>query len=214
MRPTFKFIIGLVLILAILSWVTAVFVQRSARRWFENDIHLRSELVVRSAREALSANWSEEDHEELARVLVAITQDERIMGATACDAKLNPLAATPNFPAEFSCAYAGAHVRPSSDSPNAPWSPWYGLVSLPGGPVLVSAIPVQTGEQIAGFVVLFHDFKYAEQREAATRRFVFLDVRLPGSGGVRRYSHCRAFFLARLERRVAAAGARGSFAAS
>ena len=54
MTQILKFLVGLVLSLAILTWGTSVLVQRTTRRWFEN-VRLRAELVVGGAREALTA---------------------------------------------------------------------------------------------------------------------------------------------------------------
>ena len=48
------------------------------------------------------------------------------------------------------------------------------MSSLPGGSVMVSAIPVENNGQPLGFVILVHDLSYAERRESQTRRFILL----------------------------------------
>jgi trehalose 6-phosphate synthase len=169
-----KFLIGLVLSLAILTWGTSVLVQRTTRRWFENDVRLRAELVVSGAREELTAHWSREDRRELERKLIEITQDERIMAGAACSRDLTLITSTRGFPANFSCKDVGVHVKRSDRGANETWVPWHESTSLPGGSVLVSAIPVESTGQTLGFVILVHDLSYAERREAATRRFVLL----------------------------------------
>jgi trehalose 6-phosphate synthase len=174
MRPTMKFLIGLVLSLAILTWVTAVLVQRTTRRWSENDVRLRAELVVIGAREALSSHWSKDDRRDLLKVLGEITRDDRIMGAAACTTDFTLLTNTPGFPAKLTCKEFGTHVRHSDDGMAETWLPWHESTSLPGGSVLISAIPVENAGRPLGFVVLVHDLSYAERREANTRQFVFL----------------------------------------
>ena len=101
MRQTLKFVVGLVVSLGLLTWATSAIVQRTTRRWFENDVRLRAELVVSGAREALSAHWNDADQKDLDRTLDEITRDERIMAAAACNADLTLLTSTPGFPAEF-----------------------------------------------------------------------------------------------------------------
>src|ERR1019366_1574344 len=152
MRPTIKFLIGSVLSLAILTWVTAVLVQRTTRRWFENDLRLRAELVVSGAREALSAHWTDHDQPELGRMLQEITRDDRIMAAAACTADLTLLTSTAGFPPQISCGDIGVHVRHSDGETAETWSRWDESTSLPGGSVFVSAIPVENAGQHLGFV--------------------------------------------------------------
>lgn len=68
MRPTIKFLIGLILRSALLTWGTAALVQRTTRNWFQDDVRLRGELVVRGAQETLSADWSREQRTKLERM--------------------------------------------------------------------------------------------------------------------------------------------------
>jgi len=64
MRQTLKFLLGLVLCLALLTWDTSVLVQRTTHRWFDKDVRLRAELVVSGADGALSAHWSRADRRD------------------------------------------------------------------------------------------------------------------------------------------------------
>jgi len=174
MRQAIRFVVGLVLGLALLTWITSVLVQRTTRNWFERDTSLRALLVVSGARQALSSHWREGQSRELRSILTEITRDERIMAASACNADSSLLASTADFPPKFSCRELAKHVRSSPDASIESWSAWHQPDSLPGGSVLVSAIPVLDGEQPLGFVVLVHDLSYAERREARTRQFVLI----------------------------------------
>ncbi len=164
------FLIGLVVSLAVLTWATSVLVERTTRNWFRNDVRLRAELVVRGAQDALSSHWSTREERQLQRLLEGITEDERIMAAAACNADLKPLATTRGFPQKFSCQDIGPQVKLSDGQ----WAPWHQTASLPGGPVLVSAIPVSDSDGPLGFVILVHDLSYAQRREGQTERFVLL----------------------------------------
>ena len=172
MRQAIRFVLGLVLGLALLTWATYFVVQRTTRTWLEKDVRLRAQAVVSGARQTLTEHWHEGQSKELQTSLIDIARDERILAAATCNADLSPAASTPNFPAKFSCGQMGLHVRPSADTPAESWKPWHQMDSLPGGSVLVSAIPIREGEQPYGFVVLVHDLSYADRREASTRQFV------------------------------------------
>lgn len=168
------FIVGLLTSLAVLTWITTVLVERTTENWFQNDVRLRAELVVRGAQEALSVYWSTEDRRQLQRILEGMTEDERIMAAAACNTDLTPLANTPSFPRRFSCQVIGPHIKPSDQTATNQWALWHQMASLPGGSVLVSAVPVTNEGQTLGFVILVHDLSYAQRREDQTRRFILI----------------------------------------
>ena len=103
-----RFFFGLVLGLALITWIGSVVVDRTTRAWFERDITLRAHLAANGARQAVLANWSSGAAGELEHVLADLTRDERVMAAAACGPDLSLRASTPSFPAEFSCGAVGA----------------------------------------------------------------------------------------------------------
>jgi trehalose 6-phosphate synthase len=104
-------------------------------------------------------------------MLEEITRDERIMAAAACNADTALLAKTRDFPRQFLCHEVAPHVRPLGNAVVGKWPAWHQEATLPGGSVLISAIPVEAENHTLGFVVLVHDLSFLEQREAATQRF-------------------------------------------
>ena len=58
MRQALRFVLALVVGLALLTWGASVLVFRTTRTWFERDMQLRAELAVNGAREALAARWA------------------------------------------------------------------------------------------------------------------------------------------------------------
>ena len=169
-----RFVIGLVLGLALVTWIASAVVQRTTRAWFERDVNLRAQLAAAGARQALVSHWEATARRDLEQLLGEISRDERIMAAAACAPDLSLLASTPGFPRQFSCLSLGSHVRQAPDAPAAAWQTWQTTSLLPGGPVQVHAIPILDGEQALGFLVLVHDLSFVERREATTQRFLLL----------------------------------------
>jgi trehalose 6-phosphate synthase len=174
MRRALRFILALVAGLALLTWGASVLVTRTTRAWFEKDMQLRAQLAISGAREALVSHWDAGQDVELRKVLAALTHDERVLGATVCDANLALRVQTIDYPAQLSCPAVGPYVRPAADSPPGDWQPWASAFSLPGGKVHATAIPVLDGERPLGFVVLVHDLSFVERREATTRQFLLV----------------------------------------
>jgi len=174
MRRAVRFAVALVIALGLVAWVGSAMVHQTTRAWFEKDINLRAQLVLSGARQALIAHWHKEQRSELQGLLAEMAHDERIMAAAACAADLTPLTRTRDYPSNLACADLGPHVRPTQDAPATHWKAWSNVVTLPGGDVHVSAIPVLDSDQPLGFVVLVHDLSFVQRREATTQRFLLL----------------------------------------
>jgi trehalose 6-phosphate synthase len=167
-----RFVVALVVGLALLTWAASMIVHRTARDWFERDVALRAELVVKGARHTLVARWRDDQGAPLHDLLAEIAHDERIMAAAACDASLTLLARTGDYPNEFRCRDLAGHVRDSEHDAEAVWTSWKTVKRIPGGDVHVSAIPVLAEGETLGFVVLVHDLSFVERREAKTQQFL------------------------------------------
>jgi trehalose 6-phosphate synthase len=165
-----RFLVALVAGLALLAGVAAVGVHRLTRRWFEGDIGLRSQLAVSGARPRLVDAVRARDREAMAGILADVARDERILGAAVCGSDLALLARTPDYPGTLTCAELGTHLRPGPDEPARGFG---SIVSLPGGRIHVSVLPLSERRD-ASFVVLVHDWAYVEEREQTTRRWLFL----------------------------------------
>ena len=169
-----RFLLALVLGLGLLTWGASVLVHRTTNAWFERDVSLRAQLAMATARETLVSRWSRDKRVALRAALVALTHDERILGAAACAPDLTLLAATPDFPEPFRCEKLGPVVQSAPEAAPDSWSPWESVERLPGGTVHVSAIPMSDGERLLGLLVLVHDMSFVERRDALARRFLLL----------------------------------------
>jgi trehalose 6-phosphate synthase len=174
MSHAWRFLIVLILGLAVVTWLASAAVRETTRDWFERDVSLRAQLAVNGARQALISHWRKDERRDLRELLGEITHDERIMSAAACSADLTLLTQTEDYPKQFDCRDVGEHVRSTSAETGTKWLSWQSVVSLPGGRAQVSAIPVFDVGQPIGFVVLVHDLSFVERREAKTERFLLL----------------------------------------
>jgi trehalose 6-phosphate synthase len=172
-----RFALVLVVGLAVLTWVAYRVVDNATRDWFETDVALRARLVASSAGDALVSREERHDDAGVETLLTGITRDERIMAAGLCDERDQPRRATVLYPSDLRCdevrMRAGAHAR----------EPWYFAFAQPGGPVHVSALPLD-GDR-APLLVLVHDLSYVERREADIRVLMlaaFAVLALGGSG--------------------------------
>jgi trehalose 6-phosphate synthase len=170
-----RFILALIVGLAILTWVASGVVQTTVRGWFERDVNSRSQLVLTGAQNSLANAWSVP--EDLNKQLAALARDERVMGAAACGVDLSTRSSTPGFPQEFNCLAVGTRV----DADNATVGKsheeageWSTMATLPTGRVYVSEMPIWSQGQELGFAVLVQDLSYIDRREKAAQKFLIV----------------------------------------
>ena len=170
-----RFILALLVGLALLMWAASGVVQTTAREWFERDVSSRAQLVLTGATQSLADAWY--SPKDLEKQLVTLARDERVMAVATCGIDLSPQASTPGFPEEFSCSAVGSRVRAADSVAGAAeqqFHEWSTVATLPTGRVHVSAMPISTHGQDLGFAILVHDLSYIERREAAARTFLIV----------------------------------------
>jgi hypothetical protein len=81
MRRTWKFLLGLLLGLALLTWSADELMQRTLWHWTERDLQLRGDLALRGARRSLLAAWHAKNYQNIRDALSELTRDERLLAA-------------------------------------------------------------------------------------------------------------------------------------
>lgn len=160
--------------LALLAWIAASVVSRTTQSWFDKDISLRENLVINGARQTLLAHWEDDNSRAIQRLLEEMTHDERIMAAAVCKLDLSRLAATADYPSEFSCSDLAPRMRLTADSPPEEWKAVSLGATLPGGRVHMSAIPFIEQNKPLGFIVLIHDMAYIARRDAKMKELILI----------------------------------------
>ncbi|HUV70547.1 MAG TPA: trehalose-6-phosphate synthase [Terracidiphilus sp.] len=170
-----RFILALIIGLALLGWAASGVVQTTAREWFQRDVETRAQLVLTGASESLADVWYNPG--ELKRQLVSLARDERVIGAAACNEDLTTRSSTSGFPEEFSCLAVGPRVlttEPAANNATETFHEWSTEATLPTGRVQVTARPIVTQGQQLGFAILVSDLSYIDRRESAAQTFLLV----------------------------------------
>jgi trehalose 6-phosphate synthase len=167
-RRIARFLLSLLLGLAVLTALAYLVLLGITREWFEKDLRLRAELAVAAARHGLTSHW-EDDRARLTETLADITRDERIMGAAACSPEGKQLAVTEAFPIEFACSSV---IRRMQRELPAGASYWTTRAELASGAVQLGANRVEAQGKPLGVVLLVHDLSFIERRETTTRNLL------------------------------------------
>jgi trehalose 6-phosphate synthase len=171
-----RFLVVLLVGLAVLTAAAYFGVTRMTRAWFDRDLELRSRLAVAAASESLAGNWGA-SRERLKVTLTAMTRDERVMGAAACSPLGEQLAATDGYPNELNCTRMLDRMQ--REAPGA--SEWFWNTDLPSGKVHVSATLLAEGES-RGHVLMVHDLSFVGRREKTARNLMLAGFVILGVG--------------------------------
>jgi trehalose-6-phosphate synthase len=161
MRLSLRFVVPLGLALAAIAYAVVPLVDRLTLQWFVRDLEIRATTIANAAQEPLAALVREPGaRTKVQQYLARIVQDERIFAVGFCDRAGKLAHATPTFPATLRCpAPADASARNR-------------VVTLPDGPLHVSANAVAAEGEALGDLVIVHDMSFVERRSDDTKKYV------------------------------------------
>jgi trehalose 6-phosphate synthase len=163
LKLSLRFVVPLVVALALLAYAVVPLVDNLTLRWSVRDMDSRSRLLTRTLQEPLLELLAEDNREKIDSLLLRATQDERLLALGFCNQAAELIYRTPAFPAAITCASA------RSDPAQAPR-----LLTLAQGPVHVAGNPIEQDGREIGSLILVHDMSYMVRRSAETREYVIL----------------------------------------
>jgi trehalose 6-phosphate synthase len=164
MRLSLRFLMPLLLALALFAWAAVPLTDALMTRWFVRDLEVRSTLVAATIQDSLQALVQSGSDARVAEFFNKLTRDERLYAVGLCRRPyVGPPVSSANFPAQLSrCeAWAGESGETST------------LVRTAYGTLNVSVRPVAFGDAETAKLVLVHDMNFVDRRNEETRRYLF-----------------------------------------
>src|SRR6059036_3592120 len=159
MRLSLRFVIPLLVALAIFAYAALPLVDKLMLRWFSRDLEVRANLIATTVDDPLHNLVRTGDRSRIQEFFTRLTQDERLFAVAFCPVDAGEPGATPTMPAEVRCSDLGRFTQPSGD-----------LLQTASGPVFLSVRPLVGG----GRLVLVHDMSFIARRSRETRDYLFL----------------------------------------
>ncbi|MEY2668277.1 MAG: hypothetical protein RJA59_915, partial [Pseudomonadota bacterium] len=173
MRFALRFLVPLLLLLVLIAWGASAVATRSARAWAERDLRARARLVLAGSRETLERSIGAADRAGSRTLLDALLRDERLIAASVCDPGLATLASVGDLPPQARCE--SRRALPSGLAQGLDEN-----VTMPGGDVHVSWVPVADEGAAGGYLVLVHDLSFVDRRASTIRQALFVSFGLVG----------------------------------
>src|SRR5881392_4474934 len=159
MRLSLRFVIPLLVALAIFAYAALPLVDKLMLRWFSRDLEVRANLIATTVDDPLHNLIRTGDRSRILEFFTRLTQDERLFAVGFCPADNGDPVTTPTLPAEVRCSALDRFTALSGD-----------LLQTATGPVFISVRPLVGG----GRLVLVHDMSFIARRSRETRNYLFL----------------------------------------
>jgi trehalose 6-phosphate synthase len=163
MRTTLKIIVPLIVSVASVSLLFAVYQVRRERRMLRNDLSRRAEILAESLQESVEPLFERGAQRNMQRLVERFGQRERLNGAAVYDDG-TAIAITPGLPRSLK-------ARPAIASQAAALGAGAGEFGQIEQTFLYTyAVPLRRDGRVAGALVLFHDAAYIETQVSRTMR--------------------------------------------
>ncbi|RII30441.1 MAG: trehalose-6-phosphate synthase [Geobacter sp.] len=162
-RLSLRFVIPLMLAMALLAYAVMPLVGKLTLHWFVKDLDIRSQLIARTLHDPLAELVVQGDRAKINALFLRAIQDERLFALGFCNGKGKLLYKTPTFPDALTCSTLMA------DHANAGF-----VLQLPQGSLHVATSPVFFSGVQTGSLILVHDMSFVERRSTDTQKYVII----------------------------------------
>ena len=163
LRLTLRFVIPLVLAMALLAFAVLPLVDKLTLHWSVRDMDIRSKLVTSTIQDPLAELLEQGNKRKIQSLLSRATQDERLFALGYCDIQGKLLFKTRDFPDILGCSVPDPSVRKASSLLELP----QGLVHVAVNPFLIEGLPM-------GSLMVLHDMSFVRQRSEDTRKYLLV----------------------------------------
>jgi trehalose 6-phosphate synthase len=162
MRLSLRFLIPLLVALALFAYAAVPLVDTLTTRWFVRDLDMRSTLIANTVQEQVEEMLKANSPLRILTYFQRLTNDERLYAVGLCIAGQGTPIATGAFPGEIKCG-ALAPYRTTGEH----------LLRTAKGVVHVAVRPLATDTGESADLILVHDMSFIERRSEETRRYLF-----------------------------------------
>jgi trehalose 6-phosphate synthase len=162
MRLSLRFVLPLILVLAVFAYTVAPLVDRMTLSWFVRDVDIRADLIANTIQDPLEDQLAAGKKAKISEFFSRISQDERLYAIGYCATPQSEPLTGRSLPAEIRCNDLERWKAPGAR-----------LLPSPHGLLHVAVRPMETEAAPKGRLVLVHDMSFVERRSEETQHYVF-----------------------------------------
>jgi trehalose-6-phosphate synthase len=155
MSLSLRFILPLMLVLALVAYAVVPVIDDFTLKWFTRDLDTRTKIIATSVHDSLANYLKENANVKIAQLFHRMIQDDRLYAVGLCDQSKRLIVKTQTFPRQLTCQSPRTFDTPS------------GLLH-----VAYESITNENGDMI-GTLALVHDMSWVQRRSTDTKLYVF-----------------------------------------
>ena len=170
MRLSLRFLVPLILALALLAYFVVPQVDALTLRWFVRDLDSRAQLAAAPLADQLAELVPQDNRAKITALLNSVTENERLFAIAYCDPTRRIAYRSANLPASIGCIESPGEQRIGTSTDDLRST----IVKLRKGSVHVARIPVHAGDGNLGELVMVSDMSFIESRSEDTRKYTII----------------------------------------
>ena len=170
MRTSLRLILSLVLAVTLVSVLFALYQVEADNHARRSELEKRAQVLAESLQESVQPLVANGAQEDLQRIMERFGNRERLAGVAIYDVQGHPVLMTSNLPERL------GPKLPALDKTVFRGNGWGEFFKAGDGRMHVYAVPVHSGNQIAGALAVFHDASYIDAQNAKLWRDTFTHV--------------------------------------
>ena len=162
LRLSIRFVLPLVILLAVIAYGVIPLVDSLELKWFVRDLDMRSKIMVNTMEGPLADLLVSNSKEKILAYFTRIRQDERLYAVGFCDLDHQLLYETQAYPQDVTCKDTLDLASNSS-----------AVRSFSSGPLHIASASIESNGRQLGRLLLIHDMSFIQQRSSDTKWYVF-----------------------------------------
>src|SRR5690242_18147405 len=162
LRLSIRFVLPLVILLAVIAYGVIPLVDSLELKWFVRDLDMRSKIMVNTMEGPLADLLVSNSKGKILAYFTRILQDERLYALGFCDLDHQLLYETQAYPQDVTCKDT---LNLASNSST--------VRSFSSGPLHITSASIELNGRRLGRLLLIHDMSFIQQRSSDTKWYVF-----------------------------------------
>lgn len=162
MRLSLRFILPLIIALALMAYSVFPFISSLTLKWFSKDIDVRVQLISNTIHDFVGDLIVNKDTDKINKLFNKIILDEKIYAISFCDKSQNILIKSDNFPESINCFKNSNEVDIKNE-----------ITKIDNNSIHIAYIPIRKDSQLLGHLYLIHDMGFVKNRTNSTKYYVF-----------------------------------------
>lgn len=162
MRLSLRFLLPLIIVLAVIAYALSPLVDNLTLKWGKRDLDMRGKLIAETISDTLIPLVQQGNKSRVETLFNRVTRDEKLLAIAYCNPRLLLLYHTPSLPTEINCRNFAKRADDTGE-----------IVELSNAMVHVRSVLLELEGEARGYLIVVHDMSFMQRRTSDTKWYIF-----------------------------------------